>query len=249
MTKRRLLMLTLVLPALALGACRGERSDAPPRQFFPGMDDQQRWDPQEQTNFYTDGRTVREPVAGTVAFGWWPNPDDPARDDFLGENDGLYRGVDGQGGYLARAPIADLLDGDVSPQGVAELIRRGKERFDIYCSTCHGKTGAGDGMVGSRWSAPLPTFHSPTYYPGGEKGQDGYIFHTIRNGLPNAPGQLPALRMPSYAERVNVHDAWAIVLYVRSLQRAHNGNINDVPEAQRQQLMQTRGAVQQEATQ
>ncbi len=249
MTKRRLLILSLALPALALAACRGERSDAPPRQFFPGMDDQQRWDPQEETDFYADHRTAREPVAGTVAYGWWASADDASRSDFLAEDDRVYRGVDGQGGYLPRAPIAELLDGDVTPDAVAQLIERGRQRFDIYCSVCHGKTGAGDGMVGSRWSAPLPSFHAEQYYPGGEKGQDGYIFHTIRNGLPNTPGQLPALKMPSYAERVNVHDAWAIVLYVRSLQRAHTGTLTDVPEAERQRLQQTRGAVQQEATQ
>lgn len=248
MTKRRLLMLTLALPALAIGACRGERSDAPPRQFFPGMDDQQRWDPQEETDFYADGRVAREPVAGTVAFGWWPHADDQGRDVFLAESDAVYRGIDGQGGYLARAPIDELFEDSPSSPDVADLIARGRERFDIYCSSCHGKTGAGDGMVGSRWSNPMPSFHTEAYQPGGEKGQDGYLFHTIRNGVPNAPGVLPELKMPAYAERVNVRDAWAIVLYIRSLQRAQSATINDVPEAERQRLNQTRGAVQQEAT-
>ncbi len=236
-------LLTLAVLTLLVAACRGERTDAPPRQFFPGLDDQQRWDPQEETEFYTDHRTAREPVAGTVAFGWWPNADDPGRSALLREDDALYRGLDANGAYVARAPIEALLDGDVTPQRVADLIARGRERYDIYCSSCHGKTGLGDGVVGLRWSNPIPSYHAEQYEPGGEKGQDGYLFHTIRNGVPNAAGQLPALKMPSYAERVSPHDAWAIVLYMRSLQRARSASLTDVPEAERGRLQQTRGAV------
>lgn len=242
MTKRRLLILTLAIPALAIGACRGERSDAPPREFFPGMDDQQRWDPQEETDFYADHRVAREPVAGTVPFGWWAHASDEGRSQFLAESDTVYRGVDGQGGYLARAPIEELFEGEVSASSVADLIARGRERFDIYCSACHGKTGAGDGMVGRRWSNPMPSFHTEAYQPGGEKGQDGYIFHTIRNGLPNAPGALPALKMPSYADRVTVEEAWAIVSYIRALQKTQSGGLRDVPEAAQEGLLATRGA-------
>ena len=242
MIHRRLLILSLSLPLVALTACRGERSDAPPREFFPSLDDQQRWNPQAETDFYADGRTSRLPVDGTLAFGWSADADDAGRAAFLAEDDGVYRGVDGQGGYLSTVPVSQLVDGDLTEAAVGDLIARGRERFDIYCSSCHGKTGAGDGIVGKRWSYPLPSFHAPQYQPGGEKGLDGYLFHTIRNGVPNAPGQSPALKMPAYAERVSVSDAWAIVLYVRSLQRSQSGDINSVPEAQRQELLQTRGA-------
>src|SRR5690606_25558390 len=61
---------------LGAGGCRGERSDHPPRQFFPDMDDQQRWNPQSQSPFFADGRTMRPRVEGAVAFGRAPDPSD-----------------------------------------------------------------------------------------------------------------------------------------------------------------------------
>lgn len=238
-----MILLLSVAALAAMPACRGERSDAPPRQFFPSLDDQQRWRPQGETPFYADHRESRAPVEGTVAFGWTALPDDPTRADLLREDDALYRGLDAQGAYLEKAPIEALLGGPVTEAGVEGLIARGRDRFDIYCSPCHGQTGAGDGMVGKRWSYPLPSYHQPQYEPGGEKGQDGYIFHVIRNGVPNAPGQMPALKMPSYAAQVKEHDAWAIVLYIRSLQRARSGSLDEIPEVERDRLGRTRGAV------
>jgi len=244
MTRAAAIILALV-PVLAMAGCRGERSEAPPRQFFPSLDDQQRWNPQAETDFYADARIAREPVAGVVAFGWSPDPEADDRAGFLRESDAVYRGVGSNGDYLASAPLGQIIENPGDPREIRDFIARGRERFDIYCSSCHGKTGAGDGVVGKRWSYPLPSFHAEQYQPGGEKGQDGYIFHTIRNGVPNAAGQLPALKMPSYAERVSERDAWAIVLYLRALQRSRAGSLAAVPEAQRQELMQTRGAAQQ----
>lgn len=243
MNAGRILIVALFLvPLITVAGCRGERSDAPPREFFPSLDDQQKWKPQGETDFYADGRTSRRPVAGTVAFGHSTDPADPTRGAMLRDSDGVYRGVGADGGYLALAPVEELVAGAVTTQAVADLIARGRDRYDIYCLSCHGGTGAGDGVVGKRWSYPLPNFHDVQYQPGGEKGLDGYLFHTIRNGVPNVAGQLPALRMPAYAERVSERDAWAIVLYMRALQRSRSGSLDAVPDAERQRLLQTRGA-------
>jgi mono/diheme cytochrome c family protein len=243
MSLDRLLITGLLGASAVLGGCRGDRSDDPPRRFFPSLDYQQRWDPQEETDFYADGRVLREPPIGTVPFGWSSNAGDPRREAFLREDEAVYRGIGPDGEYLAMAPVAKLMAaGDASPAELTDVIRRGRERYDIYCLPCHGGTGRGDGIVGRRWSYPLPNFHDPQYQPGGEKGDDGYIFHVIRNGVANAPGQQPALRMPAYAESVSEREAWAIVLYIRAMQRAQSGDLQDVPEAERQRLLRERGA-------
>ncbi len=242
MSPDRLLIIGLLGAAAALGGCRGDRSDDPPRRFFPSLDHQQRWDPQEETDFYADGRVLREPPSGTVAFGSSSNADDPGREAFLREDESVYRGIGPDGDYLAEAPVARLMAGGASAGELSDMIRRGRDRYDIYCLPCHGGTGRGDGLVGRRWSYPLPNFHDEQYQRGGEKGDDGYIFHVIRNGVANAPGQQPALRMPAYAESVSEREAWAIVLYIRAMQRAQSGDLEDVPEAERQRLLRERGA-------
>jgi len=216
------------------------------------MDDQPKYQPQAQSHFFADGRTMRTPVSGTIPFGARADGNDQwvavgrARRDFLKADDRVYLGLDADGAYLEDAPLAAVLglpDGaPVTPAQVKGLIERGRERYNIYCIVCHGGAGDGDGMVGRRWSYPLPNYHDPKYAHGGEKGQDGYLFHVIRNGVPNPPGQQPPLRMPSYAERVTERDAWAIVTYIRTLQATRRGEITDVPESLRRDLLNSRGA-------
>lgn len=243
-----LLGVVLTTAAVGLGGCRGERSAERPRQFFPGMDDQPKYKPQAQSDYFADGRTMREPVAGTVPFGRradlndeWVAPDE-TRANLVRESDRVYRGVNNDGSYVDVIPVAELLGEPVNPADMRSLIERGQDRYNIFCITCHGGAGDGDGMVGTQWATPIPSYHQPQYMPGGEKGQDGYLFHVIRNGVANTPGALPALRMPGYAERVSERDAWAIVAYLRSLQATRQGELADVPEARRRELINTRGA-------
>jgi len=237
MTAARITALMLLGASVVLAGCRGDRSDEPPRQFFPGMDDQPKYKTQSHSEFFADGKTVRQPVIGTVAFGRTADADDARRPDFLRADDELYRGVDAGGAWLEYMPVDKLLAGG---QSMNELIALGRERFQIFCMPCHGGLGDGKGMVGARWATPLPTWHDPQYRHGGEKGQDGYIFNTIRNGLPNTAGALPALRMPAYGSQVDEHESWAIVAYIRTLQRSRNATINDVPASQAQELERTR---------
>ncbi|RMH30045.1 MAG: cytochrome c [Planctomycetota bacterium] len=243
---------TLALPAGLTAGCRGERTAKRPRQFFPGMDDQPKYQPQEASTFFADGRAMREPVAGAVPFGARPDEHDEwlpvgrQRRDFLKADDRVYLGVNADGSYVETIPVRAVLglaEGEPVPPGaVRALIERGQDRYTIFCIVCHGGTGDGKGMVGLQWSYNLPNFHDPQYQPGGEKGQDGYLFHVIRNGVANAPGAQPPLRMPSYAERVSERDAWAIVAYLRALQETDKGEIADVPAAQRRDLLNSRGA-------
>ncbi|TVQ64446.1 MAG: cytochrome c [Phycisphaerales bacterium] len=227
----------------ALTGCRGDRSDKPPRQFFPDMDDQPKYKSQAESNIFRDRRTMREPVAGTVAFARTSAMDwADGREDLLREDDRVYRGVDENGEYVVSIPL---------PVDDA-FLRRGRERYEIFCMVCHNANGDGKGPVGNLWSYPLPNFHDEQFLPGGEQGSDGYIFHVIRNGVPNAPGMMPALRMPAYRNQINERDAWAIVAYVRALQLSRAMPLQDVPSTQRRELERTRGAAPratQEATQ
>ncbi len=253
-----------LLVALPLAACRGDRSEKPPRQFLPDMDDQEKNLPQSQSNFFQDytddegnpyGRAQREPIEGSVPFAralhanWRYDNIDSAdtsvagvdfsdRRNLLADDDAYYKGIqtDANGAPRTKADGTPLYVQRMPVTVDKDLIALGRENYNIYCLPCHGGSGMGDGMVGRRWSYVLPRFTDDIYMPAGEKSADGYIFHTIRNGLPNEPGASPALKMPGYARKLTVEESWAIVAYVRTLQAAGNADINWIDPAERQRL-------------
>lgn len=242
----RMMARLAVVAALGAGlsGCRGDRTDDPPRQFLPDMDDSPKWEPQGASPFFLDsedisdeaghvpgahfGRMMRPSPEGAVPFGSLPvaaaeDQFDPAfRDDlnreregYLRGDDAFYYGVDEDG-----SPV------DTIPMEVTRtLLERGEERFDIYCSVCHGYQGDGRGMVGRRWSIPVPNYHDPKYSdPAQRTGKDGYLFHVARYGLKNPDG---SIRMPGYGHALDAPDAWAVVAYIRALQAAGVGEAPD----------------------
>ncbi len=104
-----------------------------------------------------------------------------------------------------------------------ELLQRGRKEFNIFCAPCHDRTGEGKGMVIGYGYVPPPSFHSARV----REFADGYIFDVITHGVRN---------MPAYGPQVPVADRWAIVAYVRALQRSQNATIQDVPADARNQL-------------
>ncbi len=225
-----LAMALLATAMVVCAGCRGERSDKPPRQFFPDMDDQMKWREQTQSEFFADGRTLRPAVPGTIAYARssrdpsgeaWSAMFETQRGRLLREDDAFFRGIDENGDLLTYIPIPVT----------KELILRGQERFDIYCAVCHGYAGEGGsggeilpensygGMVGRRWSIPVPNYFDVKYTDRTQRtAKDGYLFNVIRHGVPFPLPEGTLLSMPSYAHAVDEADAWAIVAYIRVLQ-------------------------------
>ncbi|GDX98741.1 quinol:cytochrome C oxidoreductase [Phycisphaerae bacterium] len=234
------LVSALVLAASVgtLSGCRGEREDKPPHQFFPDLDDAPKWEPQGQSDFYTDGRQMRLPPSNTVAFGRqgfvtqddWADGFMQQREDLLKEDNGYYEGKAKDGTYLAVAPV----------RFNKEDLLRGQERFNIYCSACHNYNGDGLGMVGVQWSYTLPNFHDAKYKdPKADQGRDGYLFHIARYGVPGGSAETPDYvnhKMPGYKHALTVDDSWRIVAYIRALQASKSGTIDDVPENLREKV-------------
>jgi mono/diheme cytochrome c family protein len=188
--------------ALLLVSCVRERpSERTPIHLNPNMDDTPRYDPQERSRFFADGATMRTPVEGTVARG-------ELRD---GDPDSLayYTGRDSKGNLVRVSPVVPTM----------ESLRRGQERYDIYCSPCHGRVGAEEqkGIVVQRGMLPPPTYHDERL----RNIEDGHIYDVITNGIRNMPG---------YKSQIPVADRWAIVNYFRALQRSQHADEADVPE-------------------
>ena len=164
------------------------------------MHDQPRYKPFAQSDFFADRRSARPLVDGTIARGH-------LRDDAV-----LYTGK------AAGKPV------DAFPVAVtAAVMARGQERFDIFCSPCHGRTGAGDGMIVRRGYRKPPTFHQDRL----RQAAPGYTFDVITNGFG---------AMPDYAQQIPVRDRWAIVAYVKALQRSQNAAVGTVPAEARAAL-------------
>lgn len=258
------------LLASGLAACRGERSDKPPRQFLPDMDDSPKFKPQAEAPFFEDGRAMRRPVAGTVAFGYTMDPDAPSRAWSVADDPAIFEGVDptkpadattGRPAYQAVIPegVFERMLADAAADGrtmtraelVDHMLDRGQERFNIYCSACHGYQGEGGGelngkpyggLVGQRWGYAVPSYHDAKYKDRAVyTGQDGYLFNVIRHGVPNTvEGAAP--KMPGYADKISVPDAWAVVLYLRALQATRADGLDGVPAEERLKLEQSRPA-------
>ena len=164
------------------------------------MHDQPKYIPFRESNFFGDERSERPILPGTVARGH-------LREDAL-----LYTGkVNGA-------------DATVFPFSVdARVMARGRERFDIFCSPCHGRTGEGDGMVVRRGYRHPPTYHQDRL----RSAPVGHFFDVITNGFG---------AMPDYAAQVPAEDRWAIIAYIRALQLSEHATLADVPQAAREQL-------------
>jgi mono/diheme cytochrome c family protein len=190
----RRLVVGILAAVLAAGCVRDLPSDKPPIHLNPNMLKQPRYNPQAHSDFFDDSATMRMPVAGTVEMG------------FLRTDQIYYTGM-----------INDTTPVDKSPVlATMQLLRRGQERFNIFCSPCHSRLGDGNGIIVSRGYVPPPSFHSDLSL----KFQDGHIFDVITNGLRN---------MPAYRYQIPVADRWAIVAYFRALQRSQNGTSKDIP--------------------
>lgn len=219
--------LLAVATVALLAGCRGDRTDAPPRRYFPDMDYQSKWNPQADTPFYEDNSSARVPDQNAVAFGRMPfdpdaHADDPwaasflaERSAFLADNDAVYLGKAADGSYVDYIPVPVT----------QERIQRGQERFNIFCAACHGTLGNGKSPIADRFIAkPVNLSTAPYMDPAQRTARDGYIFEVIRNGVRTMPG---------YAHSIDADDAWNIVMYVRAIQKSHTGTLDDIPAGQR----------------
>jgi mono/diheme cytochrome c family protein len=164
------------------------------------MHDQPKYKPYAKSDFFADRRSARPLLDGTIARGH-------LRDDAV-----LYTGK-ADGRPVEAFPFA------VS----AAVMARGQERFDIFCSPCHGRTGAGDGMIVQRGYRKPPTFHQDRL----RQSAPGYTFDVITNGFG---------AMPDYAQQIPVRDRWAIVAYIKALQRSQHAALDAVPAGARAAL-------------
>ena len=114
---------------------------------------------------------------------------------------------------------------DTIPVSVTrELLERGRDRFQICCTPCHGRMGKGDGMVVERGFRAPPSYHIDRL----REAPPGHFFDVITNGFG---------AMASYASRIPTRDRWAIIAYIRALQLSQHATLDDAPDAQRRELL------------
>ena len=165
------------------------------------MHDQPKYQPLEASTFFKDGRASRPRVPGTVARG--------RRDDDAVLVSGK---ADGKLTEVFPAPVTKA------------TLDRGHQRFDVYCSPCHDRSGGGRGMIVMRGYKQPSSFHEDRL----RSMPPGYFFDVMTNGFGV---------MPSYAAQVPVADRWAIAAYIRALQLSQHATLAEVPEAERSALL------------
>jgi hypothetical protein len=164
------------------------------------MHDQPKYIPLRASTFFGDDRSARPIVAGTVARGL-------LREDTL-----LTTGrVNGEEATVFPFRVTDA------------VMARGHERFDIFCSPCHARTGIGDGMVVRRGYRRPPSLHDDRL----RAAPVGHFFDVITNGFG---------AMPDYAAQIEAEDRWSIIAYIRALQLSEHATLADVPAARRGSL-------------
>ncbi len=193
-----------LIPIAVVYHARMNKSEQPRIHLIQDMDNQEGYRTQSSSPIFADGRSARQPILTTVAYG------------HLEEDDHYYRGYELASNSLAPkffSGMPSLVKVDKA------LLERGQQRFNIYCAPCHGYDAHGNGAVNIRantigatqtgWLAPLDLTTEQT------RGyEDGKIYNVIRNGK----GQMPAM-----GSQIPVQDRWAIVAYVRALQISQTG--------------------------
>jgi mono/diheme cytochrome c family protein len=197
-----------LIPFALIARARETKSPVPRINLVQDMDYQPYVKAQKEFTFFADKRADRPQELGTVAVG-------ELKSEHLetGKLSGAFART-----FPEEIPVS------------AETMARGHQRYDIYCATCHGLSGNGDGMVAKRAEAlaqgtwvPPTNLHQQYLH----EQPVGQLFNSITHGVRN---------MPAYGHLVPAEDRWAIILYVRALQRSKAAKLSDVPESERKSL-------------
>ena len=204
------------IPLVLIARARTTKTTQPRVHLIQDMDAQPRYGPQASSKIFADGRSMRQPVSGTVAQGELHEDDHYSRGYATSKN--------------AETGLWDVKYFEGFPKQVQvdeKLLLRGQQRFNIYCAVCHGKAGYGDGPVAQRalelqepkW-VPPSSLHLDVV----RARQEGHLFNTITNGIRNMSG---------YGQQISIEDRWAIVSYLRALQLSQNAPLDAVPADKR----------------
>ena len=232
-----LIFIFVAIAVVSLAGFRGVHSAKPPIEIFVDMVRNPRYDPQHESDFFADNRAARRPVQGTVPLGYSvPN-------SFLstGANNAALPGSNADQAEQTPAGFSNGADyystgrmgevyGDGIPLKVTKaLVQRGQERFNINCAVCHGPVGLGNGVTTQFGLSGVANFHDARI----KTMPDGQIFNTITLGKNT---------MGAYGSNISVEDRWAIISYIRALERSQAATAADLPADQRAQLDQAAAA-------
>ena len=207
----------VVLAVISIAGFRGSTSRKPPIEVFPDMDRQPKVRPQTDYRFFGDTRSSRLPVAGTIARSEPLNVS--GKEVYLFEDSPVNTGKQpGTTNYIELNPLLIT----------EQLMARGQERYNIYCAPCHGAQGDGKGITTKFGMAVIADLHDAASRRVPQQ-PDGQLFETISQGK----GQMGA-----YGGIITVEDRWAIIAYVRALQRSHLASVEDVPAEMRSKFAQ-----------
>ncbi len=222
-----LLLLTFVtLLVVAILGFRGDKSKRPPLEIFPDMVRQAKVKAQAPSDFYADGRGARNPIHGTVPLGYTqPMAPSSSQTAVMG---GPYEVVlfAGKEDYAntGKASSTGTNWGNGLPfTATLATLERGRARYQIQCAVCHGATGNGNGIASKYGLVGIASFHQQRL----RDMSDGEIYNTLVNGKNTMLG---------YGASIQVPDRWAIIAYIRALQRSQNATLNDVPADQQAAL-------------
>ncbi|MDX9752746.1 MAG: cytochrome c [bacterium] len=207
-----------VLPFLIVKQVRVTMADKPRIHLIPDMDSQPKFRAQSASLFHDDQRAMRPVLEGTLARNEYF-----ADEQFItGKIDPSIPSTESQDNWITTYPV--------EVQVTVPFIQRGQKKYQIFCATCHGVSGQGNGMTAQRadrlaegtWTPP-PSFHTDIL----RTTPVGSLYDTITHGI---------RKMPAYGPQIEPMDRWAIVTYIRALQRSQHATLEDVPEDQRSLL-------------
>jgi mono/diheme cytochrome c family protein len=215
----------LALVVFAMAGFRGQKSSQPPIEIFPDMDRQPKVKAQTPSEFYADGRAARPPVSGTVPLGY-AMPMHKLTDGSVGQATGPYKQIifSSSPTYIDTGKMGENWGTGIPFEMSPAVMGRGQQRFGIYCAVCHGATGAGNGIAQKFGLNTVQSLLQDRI----RVMADGEIFDTMSHGKNTMMG---------YGDRIQVVDRWAIIAYLRALQKSQGGaSLSDVPAEDRVKL-------------
>jgi mono/diheme cytochrome c family protein len=223
-----LAFVAVVLLVVMLAGVRGRHSPNRPLEFFPDMVRQMKVKPQSPSGFFADGIGPRRPVEGTVPMGYEiPPAPVPMTTVANAEQTQIVQnptyGFTEAPDYYNTGKMGDKWGTGIPLQVTPELLAKGQERFNINCAVCHGATGGGNGVTSKYGLNGIANYHDDKYL----KMPDGQIFNTITNGYQSMMG---------YGANIAIRDRWAVVCYVRALQKSQMVKLEELPADQAQKI-------------